>query len=252
MLINKIISQINENPGYSVNSFLNIREFEIIKDTIYSQWRENINCNNPEIIKTIENKNLDIKNYHEISQKLNHSDLWGKRSRILPYEFYKNFKNSLFFAKLKNIFGDIEISDEENLGFGNIYWRLVRPFAKADVGPLHRDSWFWELNDNFSKPNYSFSRIKVWIAIETEEGKSGLLVESNSHKRNDLNWKGTFRDGIMKPELLDKPENFNVHLVNIKPGDCILFNDNLLHGGALNTGLFTRVSTEFTILLKNN
>ena len=75
--------------------------------------------------------------------------------------------------KLKSFFGEISISDEENLGYGNIYWRLVRPNEFSDIGPIHRDSWFWELNKNFPRPNFPFQRIKVWIAIETEAGKIG-------------------------------------------------------------------------------
>ena len=43
-----------------------------------------------------------------------------------------------------------------------------------------------------------------------------------------------------------------MQLINTKPGNIILFNDNLIHGGALNTGKNTRVSTEFTLLVKNS
>ena len=37
-------------------------------------------------------------------------------------------------------------------------------------------------------------------------------------------------------------------LIETLPGESIIFNDNLLHGGALNLGTNTRISTEFTIL----
>ena len=56
----------------------------------------------------------------------------------------------------------------------------------------------------------------------------------------------------MKPVLLDKEDSFEMTLVNTLPGESIIFNDNLLHGGALNLGLKTRISTEFTILQKIN
>ena len=133
--------------------------------------------------------------------------------------------------------------------------RLFRLFrrgtrAEKDIGPIHRDSWFWELNKNFPKPNFPFQRIKVWIAIETEFGKSGLLVEKNSHKRSDINWEGKFKHGIMKPILLEKESSLKMTLINTLPGETIIFNDNLLHGGALNEGLNTRVSAEFTIIRK--
>ena len=33
-------------------------------------------------------------------------------------------------------------------------------------------------------------------------------------------------------------------------GDSVVFNDNLIHGGAINKGLKCRVSVEFTMLIK--
>jgi len=252
MSIDTILYQINNSPGYSLNLSLNSEDFEFFQRSIYSQWITTLKKYSPQIRNLAKKENLEIKNYHKFSHLIEHSKIWCKKSRILPFEFIHNFSNSIFYKELKNIFGEIEISDEENLGYGNIYWRIVRPFENSDIGPLHRDSWFWQLNDKFPKPKYKFSRIKVWIAIETESGKSGLLVENNSHKRKDIKWEGDFREGIMKPKLIDKAEQFKMKLINTKPGDSILFNDDLIHGGALNTGKNTRVSTEFTILVKNN
>ena len=114
------------------------------------------------------------------------------------------------------------------------------------------DSWFWRLNKDFPKPNYPFIRIKVWIAIATEIDKSGLLVEKNSHKRSNINWEGQFKHGIMKPILLDDKSCFNMDLVKTLPGESIIFNDELIHGGSINHGAKTRVSTEFTLLKRTS
>ena len=78
------------------------------------------------------------------------------------------------------------------------------------------------------------------------------MVEEDSHKRKDINWEGKFKDGIMKPLLLDKVDSLDMKLLTTKPGDVIIFNDNLIHGGALNKGEKTRVSVEFTLLKKIN
>ena len=43
---------------------------------------------------------------------------------------------------------------------------------------------------------------------------------------------------------------FNLVLLNTEPGDSVVFNDNLIHGGAINKGLKCRVSVEFTMLIK--
>ena len=251
MSMDKIPYQVNNSPGYSLNLSLNSEEFEFFKKSITSQWIGTLKEFSPQIVDLIKKKELGIKDYHKISKFIDHSKVWRKKSRILPCEFIKDFVNSFFFKKLKHIFGEIEISDEENLGYGNIYWRIVRPFEKKDIGSLHRDSWFWQLNDKYPKPNYKFSRIKVWIAIEIESGKCGLMIENDSHKRQNIKWQGEFRNGIMKPKLIDKSEEFEMKLINTNPGDIILFNDDLIHGGSLNTGKNTRVSCEFTILIKN-
>ena len=44
----------------------------------------------------------------------------------------------------------------------------------------------------------------------------------------------------MKPILLDE-SSLNMTLINTLPGETVIFNDNLLHGGALNKGSNTRI-----------
>ena len=97
-----------------------------------------------------------------------------------------------------------------------------------------------------------FTRYKVWVPIFTEPGLNGLLVEPGSHIRTDIKWTGEFRHGIMKPVLLSPLSDFSPELVNISPGSCIIFDDNLIHGGSFNSGSHTRVSLEFTIISIEN
>ena len=243
-----ILELIEKSPGYATNLKLSNKELEIFKFYISEQWLKNIRENNLDLASWIIDNNFKIENYHKISKELNHSKIWPKSSRILPFQFLEEFQNTNFFNQLKKLFNVVEISDEEDLGYGNIYWRLVRPNEKSDVGPIHRDSWFWQLNKNFPKPLYPFKRIKVWIAIETQPLKSGLLIEDNSHLREDIKWKGEIRHGIVKPLLLSDMKEFDMKLISTNPGESIIFNDNLVHGGALNKGNKTRVSLEFTLL----
>ena len=247
---NNLKEILEESPGYYSNFSLSEKDLELFKDNINIQWFNNIKHHYPEIANFIFLNNIQIQNYHFISNKLEHSKIWPKISRILPSNFVSDFYSTDFFKKISKIFDPLKVSDEENLGYGNIYWRLVRPKEPNDIGPLHRDSWFWELNKDFPRPNIPFSRIKVWIAIETEPFKSGLLVEDDSHKRNDVKWKGEFRHGIMKPVMLSKESSFKMKLIPTNSGDVIFFNDNLVHGGALNKGKNTRVSVEFTLICK--
>ena len=246
------LRELIDSPGYISNFALDNKELNLFTEAITTQWIKKINDVSETAYKEIKKKRISIDNYHLISKKINHATIWSKKSRILNRNFTKKFLNTNFFNKLRNLFGDIIISDEEKLGYGNIYWRLVRPNQSSDIGPYHRDSWFWQLNQSFPKPNYPFTRVKIWISIYTENGKSGLLVEKNSHKRNDILWEGKSKHGIMKPTLIEKKNNFDMELLPTNPGDCIIFNDNLIHGGALNKGSKTRVSAEFTILKRES
>ena len=247
---NQYLNQLYDTPGYISNLSLETNELSFFREAITLQWMLKIKEVSLDTFYKIKKNNISIENYHLISESINHESIWSKRSRVLDKVITYKFLKSSFFNKLENLFGNIIISDEEDLGYGNIYWRLVRPNKSNDVGPYHRDSWFWDLNKSFPKPDYPFTRIKIWISIYNELGKNGLLAEKNSHKRRDILWKGKFKDGIIKPILNDNQENFNMELIPTKAGDCIIFNDDLLHGGAINLGLKTRISVEFTILKK--
>ena len=75
------------------------------------------------------------------------------------------------------------------------------------------------------------------------------MLEPHSQKREDILYSGEFRDGIRKPILLNSLDKIETKLIQTKPGDVIIFDDNLLHGGALNKGKNTRVSIEFTMIV---
>ena len=167
----------------------------------------------------------------------------------MPKTFTEWFLRSQTFEKLNDTWDIDCISDEEFLGYGNIYWRLVRPNKKDDIGPLHRDEWFWHLNKDYPKLGPKYRRLKVWIAIEVEPTLNGLRVEPFSHKRTDIEYIGETRHGIIKPVLLNQVTDFECILVPCNPGDMIIFHDQLIHGGALNRGIHTRISVEFTLII---
>ena len=161
--------------------------------------------------------------------------------------------NSIFAQSLKDIIGNFIISDEESLGYGNLYWRIVRPAEQNDIGPVHRDAWFWEINDEYGMDREEYNkRVKIWISIVTENGKNGLMVEKYSHKRKDIKWEGEMRYGLKKPVLLTEEKELKMRLLKTNPGDAIIFDDELLHGGHINNGEKTRVSMEFTALVIKN
>lgn len=209
--------QVELGPGFATTQWLSKDEYSIVEKAIYEQWLYRIQMANPVVAARIVKENIDIKRYHLVSPQLDHGKIWTKHSRILPQSFANWFLNSNFSQQLSSYFGDFIISDEDGLGWPNIYWRLVRPMQKADLGPLHRDEWFWKLNQQYEKPNYRFKRVKVWIAIHGEPGKNGLLVEPGSHNRTDIEWDAELRHGSIKPVLLTDAKELHPELVICQP-----------------------------------
>ena len=246
----KELNIINKGQGYSTKFCLEKLELDFIRRSIQEQWLYRIQIEDPKLVSKIIKENISMSQYHLISMYLDHEKIWNKTSRILSSSFVDWFLKTNFIKELENEFGSFQVSDEDDLGWPNIYWRLVRPNQKKDVGPIHRDSWFWELNQTFPRPNYPFKRIKVWVPIFIELGLNGLLVEEFSQKRQDIKWVGESRHGIQKPVLLTTDEEIDAKLVMVKEGQSIVFNDNLLHGGAINRGETSRVSIEFTIMIR--
>ena len=191
-----------------------------------------------------------MEKYHEYFDDVKHKKMWPKKERILSIMDLSQFHETKIFSNIKDLIGPYEISDEENLGYSNIYWRIVRPNKPQDVGPVHRDEWFWELNKHYKIEKYK-ERIKVWIPVVVEKGESGLMIEEYSHTRDDIQWCGETRDGIKKPVILTDKSELNLQLVDTSEGDAIIFHDKILHAGKLNTGRLTRVSLEFTAIVDN-
>jgi len=135
------------------------------------------------------------------------------------------------------------ITDEECLGYPNIYWRLVRKNSQTDVGPVHADKWFWDLNE-WRIPD-GYQRMKVWIPLIQSSNTSSFLGLCESHLENYSyshleDDGGKRRPSFTQAEIIAKLEPLPVY-----SGSVIIFHDEFLHGGrSTNT---TRISIEFTV-----
>ncbi len=143
------------------------------------------------------------------------------------------------------------ISDEEGFGWPGIYWRLVRP-GSSDIGPVHADKWFWDLGHGKmpGEPG-EYYRLKAWVSIHSQPSKSGLRVVPGSQKSEAWKYHGEARGGMMKPVLDEKEEDLDLVGLPLAPGGFVVFHDKLLHGGMPNSGDASRVSLEFTMLIKS-
>jgi len=189
-----------------------------------------------------------MEEYHKLGIS-DHKSIWPKERRTLDEIDIPVFKNTEFIKSLGKEFDGIEITNEDGTRSEEIYWRLVRPEIVDDVGPLHADSWFWDLHNGSIDKLYR--RIKVWISIYNQSGQNGLRLIPYSQK-NKFDFKGELRDGKIKPVYDEALElSPNLKKISTNPGDLIMFHDDLIHGG-FSGGDKTRISIEFTFLVKNN
>jgi hypothetical protein len=182
--------------------------------------------------------------YKEISKKLNHSKIWTKVARCLPKDCVSQIERQTWLLRLQDQMGNFTVSDEEGLGYGNIYFRLVRENQQDDVGPFHADAWFWEISGIQTK-----KRLKIWIPLETS-GESPFLYIPGSHLHNRYSYRTIERHGSLKPEIINVPHSSEIHRFGSNCGVPILFHDKLIHGGSVSRS-GTRVSIEFTLVMKN-
>src|SRR5690348_10051266 len=93
-----------------------------------------------------------MENYHRLADRIDHKALWSKKARLLPREAVARIRAMDFMRTLAEEFGAFGISNEEEIYPEEIYWRIVRPQMKSDVGPLHADAWFWALGHGKMPP----------------------------------------------------------------------------------------------------
>jgi hypothetical protein len=243
-----------DSAGYVIERILSDEELAGLRSRINVQIHSVLRQHDLHVESLLENEDDPLKVYHNLvghAQK-NHGSSWIKKNRILNEADAEWFENTEGIAHLRAKLGAVRISDEECIGRSNYYWRLTRPWAEEDVGPIHRDEWFWLLNNNFNEDLTGLKRVKVWIAIQTVPNKNGLLIQPYSHQREDVEWEGRNTESIKKPVLLTNIDPASMKLLNTPPGFGVIFHDRLLHGGALNQANECRCSIEFTLLVPKN
>ena len=229
----------NKKKGFCYSELSN-EDYSLIFNLIDNHFKKLIGKTD------LKNKNnINLKNYHKFYKKVNHGRIFTKVNRLLgKRDCNKIIKQTKLFKDLKNIFGKIFITDEENIGHSNIYWRCVRPHPFNDIGPFHKDKWFWDLGCGKIEKNYQ--RVKIWISLLTDSKKLGFRFVKGSVKKN-YRYSSEFRHHIIKPVFDDrKVKKKDIQSVKGKKGSLIIFNDELLHSGELIKTNKCRVSLEFT------
>ena len=100
---------------------------------ITSSWLLNIGNNTkPKIAE--EFRSEGINQYHELADVLDNGLMWPKVNRIFNPDAVAETRSMSLMRRHEDEFGYFEISDEDNVGHEEIYWRLVRPNSPIDVG----------------------------------------------------------------------------------------------------------------------
>lgn len=169
-----------------------------------------------------------------------------KPARILPNYLAKKFVSCLEKNNYLDLVEGDFVTDEEGLGYGNIYWRIVRSNSPTDVGPIHADRWFWELGSTLFPSSHR--RVKVWVPLIQDDENPSLMVLPGSHVMNYSYGVRMDAFGKRKPTFLHESVTKAVICAPVRVGEAVIFHDALLHGGKT-TSKF-RVSLEFTLAVK--
>lgn len=243
--------EIYENKGYSLPYKLCPNELVKLRSLVEEQFLQNISKHYPNYLELF--KSAGIENYHLHSHLVDHSRIWPKLSRCLAQNACNEIKEMNFFKTLTNDFspfqlGRVVYEREVVWEWDEMYWRIVRPHQPGDVGTLHADKWF---HDCMKIRERVFPKganaLKIWIPLYCEAGKNGLEVVEGSHHKN---WDFRIEDieNTYKPRLNCEESQIERTLLSTEPGEMVIFNEDLVHVGAVNEGSTTRISLEITLI----
>lgn len=232
--------------GYEIHDSRDSKTYELAKDHIMKRLSAQLQAEVGQTFATWDQLLNSYIYYPEL-----HMFFSDKANRIFSGEFTDQLVQSDFARVLRNRIGNFCITSEEGSKYPEVYWRISRPFQATDVGPLHADSWFWDLNPDWSVPEgLTSKRIKVWYPVQCEPGCNGLYVLPYSHESSKYRYKALRVGSKSKPSIIDPPDLSELTLLSPSKGEFVIFHDDLIHGGAPNTGEYPRISFEFTCLLE--
>lgn len=246
--LERSLSEINDGLGYVIGE-LESTDLRVLQALARQHYLQVIDSVAPGHYSQYAANGMD--DYHLIhrSEHFEHSRVWVKQNRIFSDDFARKTIQLPGLSSLLQQFSDVFISDEENLGRPNLYWRLVRP-GNSDIGPVHADKWFWDLGHGDMPEGYY--RLKIWIALYATPGTSGLRVVPCSQSESHWKYHGEQRGDKIKPVLDESEDELDLFNLPLNAGQFVMFHDALLHGGMPNQSDKSRVSLEFTLIAKES
>lgn len=229
--------ELHDGAGYDFDR-LAAPELAAVRRMIAEQYLGRLGDASPPLRD--EAAKIGIDRYHTLNLPFDHAAFWSKDKRVLDRSTHRTLCEMGFFRRIRQVLPSAQIFPDD------LMWRIVRPNAATDVGPVHADKWFWDIGHG--SISAEMGRFKVWTAVFAEPGLNGLCIKERSHRSDAVNHRFELRDGKLKPVVDETPEELGMELLLLKPGEMIFFHDALLHGGVVNRGQACRVSIEMTIV----
>jgi hypothetical protein len=242
------IAQAVDGPdGYWVGPLLTETEVATLRSLIRQQFLARIGELAPNAVADFAAAGLG--QYHRQSHRIDHASAWPRHARLMGPEAVEFFQQTSLMRRIVDEFGSAEITNEVEGGAPELVWRLVRPGEGEDVGPLHADRWFWDIN-GWPIPQGKHP-IKVWFLLHGTPGRAGLRVAPGSHRETHWTYRAERRHGMTKPVFDEAASGIATVLLPTPPGHGVVFSYDLLHGGAPTGGDECRVSIEATLFVPN-
>lgn len=229
--------------GYQKIRFLGHKDINLIIQKIANKLNtlqkvSKINENNIHLFHKI---NFSKKNYKSIIQTKNRNFFFK------PDLIKKRIRKSKVKEILNKIWGHnnfkivwIGSPKRKEFKYNRIAFRLARPKNKTDVAGEHIDSY----ND---EKNYFLT---IWVPLIGFNKKYSLKIYPKSHSLNhnkNVKKYNKYNSRLFKKGYLNK---FEERRFSLSKGDAVIFDQNLIHGGAINNGKKTRLSIEIRIFNK--
>ncbi len=256
----KIINQKHLNfynkNGYIVVNVFSRKEIQYFENLIKKK-----------VGKNIENKKWNLSKYHELISEINHKKAIKNSSRYISVS--KKIKqkinknkiiskilndrwghSNLFLPNLDYLNGVVKSVKNKSATRNQISFRIVVPkkIHYSNSAPPHIDINNGRIQNRKVDGNRP-TVLTLWTPIIGFSKNYTLRFAPGSHLINHpVSKKIEFVTPIFTKKYSKK---FKFKRLNLKKGQAILFDINLLHGGADNLGTKTRASLEFRLFNYN-
>src|SRR5215831_16320328 len=155
-----VASKAEDNPiaevfgAEGICTRVNLRPDEIahLRELTTECWLAALRQHAPDHVAEFEA--AGIQNYHQKAHLLDHANIWTTTTRTFPAHVADAIRSFSLFDFFDRTIPSYKIGTAMppygDFGRTRINWRLVRPGAGVDIGPIHADYWFDAVLDGWS------------------------------------------------------------------------------------------------------